>query len=400
MKKNLFYYLFAVICSVSVFTSCSDDDDDKIVNPVPQTVFNSENGLQLTYNGEPMLGKKVTFTPDATNATKATLRLEGEFDLSGILGNRAVDATPTAPGVFPGTTVTTLPVELSINGDQCTFSGSSETDYCTYSYEGKVTTGALQLAFTDVKLKNAALAGSKWNLVALNDDYTQEPLHIVWESGSKVDIIPGLISMPISDILKLALRLLLLDDGTEDKASVEAMLNTVLKDVTFGADGNIVATYMDVANGGTEWVESPANIAQYVISSNNQLKLFLNPQAIIAAAVRSAKSSKAIDINTVLQQAIGTLYPMLVEGVPLAYSQDGENMKVYLNTELLLPLLKGIVAPLFQDEDFVNMLVEAMKQDPDFGSMAAMATPMLKALPDIIDKTTQVEVGLNLTQAK
>lgn len=25
MKKNLFYYLFAVICSVSLFTSCSDD---------------------------------------------------------------------------------------------------------------------------------------------------------------------------------------------------------------------------------------------------------------------------------------------------------------------------------------------------------------------------------------
>ncbi len=28
MKKNLFYYLFAVICSVTLFTSCSDDDDD------------------------------------------------------------------------------------------------------------------------------------------------------------------------------------------------------------------------------------------------------------------------------------------------------------------------------------------------------------------------------------
>ena len=28
MKKNLFYYLFAVICSVSLFTSCSDDDDE------------------------------------------------------------------------------------------------------------------------------------------------------------------------------------------------------------------------------------------------------------------------------------------------------------------------------------------------------------------------------------
>ena len=48
MKKNLFYYLFAVICSVALFTSCSDDDDEKMVNPVPQTTFTGENGLQLT----------------------------------------------------------------------------------------------------------------------------------------------------------------------------------------------------------------------------------------------------------------------------------------------------------------------------------------------------------------
>ena len=48
MKKNLFYYLFAVICTIGLFTSCSDDDE-KVVNPIPQTTFNSENGLQLTY---------------------------------------------------------------------------------------------------------------------------------------------------------------------------------------------------------------------------------------------------------------------------------------------------------------------------------------------------------------
>ena len=28
MKKNIFYYLFAVICTVCLFTACSDDDDD------------------------------------------------------------------------------------------------------------------------------------------------------------------------------------------------------------------------------------------------------------------------------------------------------------------------------------------------------------------------------------
>lgn len=57
MKKNLFYYLFTVICSVTLFASCSDDDE-KVVNPVPQTTFTGENGLQLTYNGAPMLGKR------------------------------------------------------------------------------------------------------------------------------------------------------------------------------------------------------------------------------------------------------------------------------------------------------------------------------------------------------
>lgn len=120
MKKNLFYYLFTVICSVTLFASCSDDDE-KVVNPVPQTTFTGENGLQLTYNGAPMLGKKVTFTPDATNAQKATLRLEGEFDLNGILGKaksaaaREEVSMPTAPGVLPGSPVVTLPVDLTIN---------------------------------------------------------------------------------------------------------------------------------------------------------------------------------------------------------------------------------------------------------------------------------------------
>lgn len=61
MKKNLFYYLFTVICSVTLFASCSDDDE-KVVNPVPQTTFTGENGLQLTYNGAPMLGKKVFYS--------------------------------------------------------------------------------------------------------------------------------------------------------------------------------------------------------------------------------------------------------------------------------------------------------------------------------------------------
>lgn len=405
MKKNLFYYLFAVICTIGLFTSCSDDDE-KVVNPIPQTTFNSENGLQLTYNGAPLLGKKVTFTPDATEATKATLRLEGEFDLSGILkGQRSNMTSPTGPGVFPGSPVTTLSVDLSINGNQCTFSGVSETEYCTFSYAGKVTAGTMDLSFTDVTLKNTALAGTVWKptpLANTEDGGMDEPIHFVWKSGTAaIEIFLGYPSeIEINDLLLLALRFPLFDDGSGDRVSVEQMLCSVLKDVTLGADGNIVATYMDAANGGTEWVTSPSNMAQYVVTGDNQLLLFLNPQAIMANVDNVEKSVRTVDVGAILQQAIAELYPMLINGVPLTYTKEGNRMKVFLGTDLLLPLMKNIVAPLFEDEEFLNMVIEAMKSDPQFGGMAGMMVPTLKLLPEIIKNTTQLEIGLDLTQVK
>lgn len=398
MKKNLFYYLFAVICSVTLFTSCSDDDDEKMVNPVPQTTFTGENGLQLTYNGAPMPGKKVTFTPDATNAQKATLRLEGEFDLNGILGKAKSAAAredvsmPTAPGVLPGSPVVTLPVDLTINGDQCSFAGTSETDYCTFSYKGEVSAGAMELDLSEVKLKNAKLAGMTWKLEPYDETNPNEtdPIYLVWEAEKKV-----LGFMPIESVLKIALRMDLIAAGADNKISATDMLGTVLQDVTFMEDGNIVATYKDAANGGTEWTKSPVNLAQYVVENDNQMKVFLNPAAIIAAV---NNAGRAVDVQAVIQQAIQMLYPMLVNGVPVAFGQTDDALSVYLNTELLLPLLKTLVVPLLSDEEVVAMLVELMKKDPDFGEMAGLAEPTLKAFPEIIGSTTKVEIGLNFVK--
>ena len=398
MKKNLFYYLFAVICSVTLFTSCSDDDDEKMVNPVPQTTFTGENGLQLTYNGAPMPGKKVTFTPDATNAQKAILRLEGEFDLNGILGKAKSAAAredvsmPTAPGVLPGSPVVTLPVDLTINGDQCSFAGTSETDYCTFSYKGEVSAGAMELDLSEVKLKNAKLAGMTWKLEPYDETNPNEtdPIYLVWEAEKKV-----LGFMPIESVLKIALRMDLIAAGADNKISATDMLGTVLQDVTFMEDGNIVATYKDAANGGTEWTKSPVNLAQYVVENDNQMKVFLNPAAIIAAV---NNAGRAVDVQAVIQQAIQMLYPMLVNGVPVAFGQTDDALSVYLNTELLLPLLKTLVVPLLSDEEVVAMLVELMKKDPDFGEMAGLAEPTLKAFPEIIESTTKVEIGLNFVK--
>lgn len=401
MKKNLFY-LFALICSMSLFTACSDDDDDKVVCPVPQTEFTVATGLNLTYNGGAMLGKKVTFTPDASDATKAALVLAGNLDLSGILTREAASGSFGA-GVFPGSPVVTLPVTLNIQGDECSFSGTSETEYCTFDYAGKVTASSLNLDLTNVALKNSVLSGTTWAPTPLiNSDYSEEPIHLIWESNKEVEIeiMPG-GGMPIQTILTEALHSPLIDAGGDDKVNVEDMLCSVLHDITLGADGNISASYVDAAQGGTSVVKTPANVAQYVVLSYTQMKVYLNLDAIIANVKRLGSSTKAIDMSEILSQAVTSLLPLVNDGVPLTYEKNEGKLKVYLNTDLLLPLMKNIVAPLFSDEEFVNMLIEAMKADPDFGCIAAgVAEGMLKGLPEIINETTRLEIGLNLTAAK
>lgn len=66
MKKNLFYYLFAVICSAGLFASCSDDDDEVVLNPIEGTwrlspLVSDDNGsyvsgpLALTWTGDAVI---------------------------------------------------------------------------------------------------------------------------------------------------------------------------------------------------------------------------------------------------------------------------------------------------------------------------------------------------------
>lgn len=99
------------------------------------------------------------------------------------------------------------------------------------------------------------MAGTVWKptpLANTEDGGMDEPIHFVWKSGTKaaIEIFHGHPSeIEINDLLLLALRFPLFDDGSGDRVSVEQMLCSVLKDVTLGADGNIVATYMDAANG-------------------------------------------------------------------------------------------------------------------------------------------------------
>ena len=78
MSKKLLY-LLTLICSISLFTACSDDDDEKKEEEVDNSweqVVGDYNGEKLTFSyGETTLtGKEVKFS--ATNGTNGSLLLK------------------------------------------------------------------------------------------------------------------------------------------------------------------------------------------------------------------------------------------------------------------------------------------------------------------------------------
>lgn len=72
MKKNLFYYLFAVLCTVCLFTACSDDDDeDTTWQQIPEI---TDSNVTLKLNDKAPAG--ATAALDITNGESGKLTLK------------------------------------------------------------------------------------------------------------------------------------------------------------------------------------------------------------------------------------------------------------------------------------------------------------------------------------
>lgn len=414
--------VLAVAGLLLTFSSCSKDDPEIIPGSLlPQKTYTTAEGLSLSYNGSQLIGKTVTFTPN-TDGT-ATFTLAGEpLDISELMGSltKAENLQPSlaieSAGVLPGSPVTVIEVILKGDGNQCTFDGTGETDYCTYSYAGTVTEESLEFNLTDVKLKNASLVG-KWTLPELYEVDPEWPefgaspniynvARVVWQSDKQIEIMPG-FGLPVESILGITLMMPMIGDGDEKVSPVE-MLTMVLKSVTFMEDGNVTADYVNASDMSKGTISSPAGIAQYVITSEGNLRLFLNPAAIIANTVKAAAKShtRAADISLIIEGMMQQLIPMLSQGIPVSFgkaienaegelNEDPDTLSFYLGTETLLPLLKAFI-PLLSDEEFINGIVEKASKDPSMESMAAMLPALFSSLPDIINSTTKIEIGINL----
>ena len=122
-------------------------------------------------------------------------------DLTGSIPTKAVMPGIPTPSMIPGSSSVSIPVELSGDANNCTFSGNGESTYCTFSYDGTLTADKLSLSISELKLKNTSIAGTyaaPENIYITGDQQValNKVMRIIWEADSTIEVAPG-CSLPV-----------------------------------------------------------------------------------------------------------------------------------------------------------------------------------------------------------
>lgn len=400
MKKKIFLFVAAAMSILSV-TSCKSDDNDN--SEIVDASFVNET-LQVTYNGVPVIGKNAHLHFDKAQGGEGTLNVYSAIDMSAVAADNQTSSVLYGPGVLPGTPMLTIPVNVVKEGDNFYFATSGSTEYVDYELDGEINSSVLSLDFSMYRSKIKLLPVRAISLPLSSRIITAlQAVYVNWQSTAKFDMGFGAESGFPAQIFisSLVLNSPFIPMGNT-QMSVYDIVTALLKNATFTADGNITGTYVDMATNQETAI--PVGIAQYVAVSGNEIKLFLNPEMIIASAMgaRSESGDQSYELDTapLLAYAMETFLPMLSEGIPVEYKVENGMTSFYLPSSILLPLAKGPLYDLTIDPNFVPFVEESMKGMEGMADMLEMIRPAIASLPSVLEGTTLLELGLNLVDAE
>lgn len=360
--------LFWVACAVFFFTSCEETYNDKLFWP---REISQEYGsyikpytLDLTYSGEKLIGKTVSFKTEDSETGTLTLN-----------------------GVIPGETITPINgIKLYENGekDAYTFSGKNTTmGGATVEYEGTITPKAMQLSL-EVTMAYASSVARTY--IFPERSYTDPTSPSTRQSGASYINIESSDPMGafIAAILpQLAYPLL------------DTMLPYALQSIKLEKDGNVSAYYTtdpfdfnEITANQTltdakfkQWIQSrnytasPKGLA-YWSYANQTLLVQLNVPAVISLITQNSGQEldpKLINgiceallksdpirlkaalsaVNLILNNEVinyilnvddvtfTTIFSWIKDGIPLEMKQNEEHTYAYLTKESLMPIMKA-----------------------------------------------------------
>ena len=438
--------LFYVACTTFFLASCEETYNDKLFWPGELSQeygsYIKPSTLDLTYSGEKLIGKTVSFQTE--DSKKGTLTLND---------------------IIPGEKETSFRINLSEQEDNYTFSGETVSGAgATVKYAGSITPKTMKLDLNvtmpqnqwiktyqmseltrgrgkDV-IRNQTTGEYEWgesdNQILTAALYTDMDLEMVKDAGSLYATVSVIIKGMGGYLLPQLLKSVTLEsDGNitaeytsdelqlgeqkfseidmDNPASQQQVINFIMMKLMFNT---LSADDITAATQGRNYADSPRGLAFWYLK-NDLLYVKLNLPSIISLAMQGQgqtvdahliagiadailKSnpfllktllgvvSESLD-NSLLSmianmdhQSFQMFFSWIKEGIPMQIEKENGHTHIYLNREALSPLIA-----------FIPHLQPVMEGIPNFGPM--LYNSYLGPLYDNWSIITQLDLGLDLT---
>ena len=391
-RKSVCSFLYAMMLAI-LLISCNDDDDHDALAPseLNGTYSNKlsapANGdsLILSYNGNTCIGKDVEFKTDDGKTADIILKYVLPHDKE-----TAITAIPLTAGTG----------SYSFNGNATASTGT------VFRYQGSIQAGRLVLELSDITIPENRLATNRTWFVAHGN-------------ASYYDVDNGSMQTMIGMLYNLVGGKL-----------VSNLISSVLDDLSFQADGNIIARYAPlpdsvrignligsyVKHSANDWIASPPNLAAYYVEDNTSL--YVIPQIdMIIRQVMINKQTKAGSGDSSMEDALLAAYRKIntwsTTGIKMTIRESEEPAK----GDLILILDKSEIQELFALLDIVKVFIpEETLNTPVMDLLGDLIPPQFagiagillkgKTLGAILDQLSQelntipIEIGIYLYKDK